>query len=119
MVVFIGNLPKQAAEKDLCQLAHIPPGTPLRVIKKAGRDGEVIRFALVPVTGDSYAHRLIKRMQGLQWHGHRLSAHDYQHRTAANERRRVDWRGQTWGQLERRQAERRLALAAAPISRVA
>jgi hypothetical protein len=34
MVIFIGNLPPLATESDLCELARLPAGSHLRIIKK-------------------------------------------------------------------------------------
>jgi len=107
MVVFIGNLPKYAAEKDLCRLAHIALDTPVRIIRKSDRYGRTQRYALIPAQGESRSKRLIRRMQARQWLGATLVAREYQHRTAANERRRIDWRTQPWKGAERRSAERR------------
>jgi|GEM_PF-1346874 len=118
MVVFIGNLPKTAAEKDLCLIARLDPATPLRIIKKHTRSGEMRRYALIPVTDRKQARRLVKRLHGYHWQGQPLSAHLYQQRIAGNELRRVDWRAQTWIGVERRLTERRNPQAA-PTSRVA
>jgi hypothetical protein len=113
MVVLVGNLPKQAAEKDLCQMLRIPAGKRVRIIKKSSRSGLVQRFALVPVEGDHQARKLIKRAQGMDWQGQKLIAHEYQHRTGANERRRIDWRSHVWSGIERRQDERRSSVVPA------
>lgn len=110
MVVLIGNLPKRAAEKDLCQMLRIPADTRVRIMKKVGRSGLVQRFALVPVDGEHHACKLIKRAQGMDWQGQKLTAHEYQHRIGANERRRVDWRSHVWNATERRQVERRSSM---------
>ena len=107
MVVLIGNLPKQAAEKDICQLLGVAKGTKLRIVKKPGHNGAVQRFALVPVDNENRARRLVAHAHGMDWCGHVLVAHEYRHRTAANERRRVDWRYRTWNGVERRLDERR------------
>jgi hypothetical protein len=107
MVVFIGNLPKQAAEKDLCHLAGLAAATPVRIFKKSNASGEVHRFALVPVSSEMQARRLVNRMRGFLWYGHKLAARSYRQRTAANEQRRVDWRAQSWTGDERRLHERR------------
>ena len=106
-VVFIGNLPKQAVEKDLCHLAHLPVATPPGIFKKKSRSGEVHRYALVPVANQRQARRLVKRMQGVLRYGHRLEARSYRQRIAANEQRRVDWRSRQWSGAERRLHERR------------
>lgn len=107
MVVLVGNLPKRAAEKELCHRLHIPADTRVRIVKKESRSGLVQRFALVPVDGEHHARKLIKRALGMDWQGRKLTAHEYQHRIGANERRRVDWRSQVWSGIERRQLERR------------
>ena len=107
MVVFVGSLPKTAAEKDLCHIAHLDPTTPLRIIKKQARTGETLRYALIPVGDRKQAQRLIKRLHGYPWLGRRLSARPYEQRIAGNEQRRLDWRTQTWAGVERRVAERR------------
>lgn len=112
MVVFIGNLPKQAVEKDLCQIARVAAAAPVRIFKKTSRCGDVHRFALVPVGNDRQARRLVNRIHGFLWHGHRLVARIYRQRTAASEQRRVDWRTQSWSRDERRMCERRLRFAA-------
>ena len=112
MVVFIGNLPKQAVEKDLCQIARLAAAARVRIFKKKSRSGDVYRFALVPVNNDRQARRLAKRIQGFLWHGHRLVARVYRQRKAVNEQRRVDWRAQSWSRDERRRCERRNRFAA-------
>ncbi len=118
MVVLIGNLPKQAVEKDLCHLLGVAPGTRIRIVKKPGREAALQRFALVPVDSVSHARRLIEKAHGMEWRGHTLAARIYQHRTGANERRRLDWRNQAWSGEERRAEERR-SFAADYRSRVA
>ncbi len=118
MVVFVGNLPKTAVERDLCQIARLDPATPLRIIKKRARTGEMLRYALIPVTDGKQARRLISRLNGYGWQGQRLAARLYQPRVAGNEQRRIDWRTQRWIGVERRCTERRNR-PAAPASRVA
>lgn len=107
MVVLIGNLPKHAAEKELCQLLGLALGTKVRIVKKPARNGVVQRFALVPVDNGNRARRLIELAHGMEWQNYTLIAHEYQHRTGARERRRVDWRSRRWDGLERRLDERR------------
>ena len=107
MVVFIGNLPKYAAERDLCRLARLPLRTAVRIVRKTGRSGQMRRYGLVPVPSESQARRLIRRLDGREWLGQKLVAREYQHRIGANERRRVDWRRQDWAGVERRRDERR------------
>lgn len=107
MVVFIGNLPKSAVEKELCQIARLGASSGLRIIRKKARSGEMLRYALVPVSNEKRAQRLIERMQGLRWQGHRLSARSYESRVAGNEQRRLDWRARAWFGQERRLSERR------------
>ncbi|MCO6412893.1 MAG: RNA-binding protein [Thiogranum sp.] len=107
MVVLIGNLPKCAVEKDLCRLFGLTLGTKVRIVKKYAPHGAVQRFALIPVDKESHARRIIASAHGMEWQGHTLIAHEYQHRTGARERRRVDWRSQSWNGLERRLDERR------------
>jgi len=118
MVVFVGNLPKTAVEKDLCQVARLKQATLLRIIKKPDQAGAMLRYALIPTTDSKQAKRLIEHLQGYNWQGRPLSAHPYQSRITGNERRRVDWRTQPWVGAERRQAERRNR-GALPASRVA
>lgn len=110
MVVLIGNLPKLAAERDLCRIFQITAGTPVRIIKKKSRTGLMQRFALVPVEEARSIHKLIKQASGKEWQGQTLIAHEYQHRIGANERRRVDWRTHAWHGVERRLDERRSSL---------
>ena len=112
MVVFVGNLPKQAAEKDLCQIARLAPTTPVRIFRKKSRGGDIQRYALIPNGNGKQARRVINRLHGFLWFGHRLVARNYCQRTAANEQRRVDWRSQHWDGVERRQRERRNLAAA-------
>ena len=107
MVIFIGNLPVQATEAGMCELARLPAGTHLRVIKKRSRDGEPVRFALVQVDDARQARKLIARLQGRTCHGHKLVVREYQPRVAGNERRRVNWRQLPWDGEERRWEERR------------
>lgn len=113
MVILIGNLPKVAAEKDLCGLLRVPADTRIRIMKKQSRSGQVQRFALVPVKREHDAQKVIERAQGKDWKGHALVAHEYQHRIGANERRRVDWRSQAWADVERRIDERRSRMVSA------
>ncbi len=115
MVVFIGNLPKSAVEKDLCQLAHLDARSGLRIIRKNARSGEMLRYALVPVSDAKHAQRLIGRVHGLRWQGHRLSARSYESRVAGNEQRRLDWRTRAWFGQERRLSERRSQALAAGL----
>lgn len=107
MVVFIGNLPKFAAEKDLCRLAQLAPDTPVRIVRKTDRHGQRRRYVLVPTRGEGHSKRLIRRLQGRRWLGATLVVREFRHRTAVNERRRVDWRRQPWASPERRCGERR------------
>lgn len=107
MVVFIGNLPKSAVEKDLCQIARLGTCSGLRIIRKKARSGEMLRYALVPVSDEKYARHLIERMHGFRWQGHKLSARSYESRIAGNEQRRLDWRTRQWQEQERRLSERR------------
>lgn len=117
MVVFVGNLPKTATEKELCQIARLESCAGLRIIRKRVRCGDRLRYALVPVRGERQARRLIERLQGMHWRGHCLTARYYEARVCANERRRLDWRSVVWEGEERRVAERRTRPA--PASRVA
>lgn len=117
MVVFVGNLPKTALEKELCQIARLESCAGLRIIRKKARCGDILRYALVPVHNECHARRLIVRLQGLRWNGHCLTARYYEVRVTGNERRRVDWRSLTWEGEERRVTERRTRPS--PASRVA
>ncbi|MDT8386922.1 MAG: hypothetical protein RQ736_05370 [Thiogranum sp.] len=110
MVVLIGNLPKLAAERDICRIFQITAGTPVRIIKKKSRSGLMQRFALVPVNEVRSIRKLIKQASGKQWQGRTLIAHEYRHRIGANERRRIDWRTHAWDGVERRLDERRSSL---------
>ena len=107
MVVFIGNIPKFAVEKELLRLTGLGPGTPLRIIKKPARNGAMLRYALVPTANRKQAQRLIDRLNGYDWRGHVLSVRYYHQRAGVNERRRVDWRRLAWSGAERRCRERR------------
>lgn len=111
MVVFIGNLPSQATVADLCELARLPAGSHLRIIKKKNRDGELVRFGLLQTTSPRQVRKLIARYNGRQCLGVQLTAREYEPRVAGNERRRLDWRQLHWAGDERRQDERRSMLA--------
>lgn len=106
MVVLLGNLPKHAAEKDLCRLLGLALRTPVRIVKKLARNGDVQRFALIPADSNS-AGRIVDLFHGMEWRDRILIAHEYQRRTGARERRRLDWRSRRWGDVERRLDERR------------
>jgi hypothetical protein len=111
MVIFIGNLPPLATESDLCELARVPAGAHLRIIKKKNRDGELVRFALLKTTDSRQTHKLLGRLAGKRLLDGRLVAREYQSRVAGNERRRLDWRQLDWSGEERRCHERRSMLA--------
>lgn len=112
MVVFIGNLPRAAVEKELCQIAQLKNCAGLRIFRKPARSGEMLRYALVPVINERHAEKLIARMHGYRWQGHQLSAHNYASRIAGNEQRRLNWRDGRWSAQERRLSERRSPPAA-------
>lgn len=101
MVVFMGNFPKTAVEKELCQIARLNTCSGLRITRKKARSGEMLRYALVPVSDERHAQRLIRRMRQT------LSAHSCASRVAGNEQRRLDWRTRQWVAQERRLSERR------------
>lgn len=107
MLIYVGNLPKGAGETDLCREGHLPAGTRVRVVKKAMRDGSRTRFGLLQVDPEARARKVMARFDGLRLNGQMLSAREYTHRTAANERRRLDWRSLPWDGPERRLHERR------------
>lgn len=111
MVIYIGNLPSSATEADLCELARLPAGAHLRIIKKKVRDGGLTRFALLQTTDDRQARKLLGRLAGKRLLDARLVAREYQSRVAGNERRRLDWRQLDWSGEERRQDERRSMLS--------
>lgn len=113
MVIFIGNLPMLAAEKDICRVARLPAGTHLRVIKKAGRDGELHRYALVQTESQRQGQRLIRRLHGQVLGGNRLVVREFRQRRAANERRSPHWRIHGSPGVERRRSERRCWTATA------
>ena len=110
MVIFIGNLPPLATEYDLCELARLPTGAHLRIIKKKNRDGRLVRFALLKAADDRQARRLQARLTGQRLHDAKLVVREYQPRVAGNERRRLDWRQLDWRGDERRYDERRSML---------
>jgi hypothetical protein len=111
MVIFITNLPPQATVPDLCELARLPSGSHLRIIKKKSRDGELLRFGLLQTPDSRHARKLIARYDGKRYLGERLMARTYEPRVAGNERRRLDWRQLDWHEQERRQDERRSMLS--------
>lgn len=107
MVLYIGNLSPLVTASDLCDLARMPAGAHLRIIKKKTRDGGLVRFALVQTSGPRQAQRIIARLDGKPCQGQRLVAREYEPRAAGNERRRLDWRQLDWTRAERRRDERR------------
>lgn len=107
MVLFIGNLSPLVTASDLCDLARMPTGAHLRIIKKKTRDGGLVRFALLQTAGSRQAQRVIARLDGKRCQGQRLVVREYEPRAAGNERRRLDWRQLAWTREERRRDERR------------
>jgi hypothetical protein len=107
MIIFIGNLPAGASERDPCVLVALPEGMLPRIIKKDDGNGGLHRYALVQSRSDREGHTLIGRLHGRICHDHTLVAREFRSRSAGNERRRLDWRELPWDGPERRVAERR------------
>jgi hypothetical protein len=107
MIIFIGNLPAVATDRDPCIFAGLPEGMVPRIIKKDDGSGGLHRYALVQARSDREGRRLIGRLYGRTCHDHTLVAREFRNRSAGNERRRLDWREFPWDGPERRVAERR------------
>jgi len=107
MIIFIGNLPATASERDACVFAGLSEGMLPRIIKKDDGNGGLHRYALVHSRSDREGRRLIGRLHGRTCYGIELVAREFWNRSAGNERRRLDWRVITWDGPERRVAERR------------
>lgn len=108
MIIFIGNLPPAARETDTCIFAGLPEGAQPRVYKKQDGNGGLHRYALIHPGSEREGRRLIRRLNGRTCDGHKLIAREYGHRSASNERRRLDWRELPWDGPERRKGERRV-----------
>jgi hypothetical protein len=107
MIIFIGNLPAVARDRDPCVFADLVEGMIPRIIKKHDVNGGLYRYALVQCRTEREGRRLIGRLHGRTCHDHTLVAREFRNRTAGNERRRLDWRELPWTGPERRVAERR------------
>jgi uncharacterized protein YhdP len=107
MVIFLGNLPAEAGERDLCQMARLPAGTHLRILKKKNRDGEIIRYGLIHVETEHVSRKILHRLRQFYYQDQEITVREYSHRVSSNERRRLDWRERSWHRLERRRSERR------------
>lgn len=110
MNLFIGDLPIDATEGDLCRLLQVRQrdvARRLRIFKKAARDGHTHRFGLLHVTSDTDLRKLLDRSRELELRGRRLNVREFIPRAAGNERRALDWRQRSWPHPERRHAERR------------
>jgi hypothetical protein len=107
MIIFIGNLPAVATDRDACVFAGLAEGMLPRIIKKDDGNGGLHRYALVQSRSDREGRKLIGRLHGRTCHDHTLVAREFRNRSAGNERRRLDWREIPWDGPERRVAERR------------
>jgi hypothetical protein len=107
MIIFIGNLPAVATDRDPCVFAGLPEGMLPRIIKKVDGNGGLHRYALLQSRSDREGRRLIGQLHGRHCHDHMLVAREFRNRSAGNERRRLDWREIPWDNAERRVAERR------------
>jgi hypothetical protein len=107
MIIFIGNLPALAKDRDPCVFAGLAEGMIPRIIKKHDGNGGVHRYALIQTRSEREGRMLIGRLHGRTCHDHTLLVREFRNRTAGNERRRLDWRELPWVGPERRVAERR------------
>lgn len=107
MIVFISNLPAAVTAGDLAAAARLAAGTPVKVCKKQDGNGGRYRYGLVHLESDRQGRKLIRRLHGTTMGGNRIEAREFGHRSASNERRRIDWRGVEWDGPERRRGERR------------
>lgn len=107
MIIFLGNLPAIATEQDLHDLARLDEETRVRIYKKQDGKGGLHRYGLVYMKTDDDGRKLIRRLQGVACHGRTLQVREFGHRSASNERRRLDWREVPWEGPERRKGERR------------
>ena len=109
MNLFIGNLPINATEPDLCQLLRLSKSADrrLRIFKKLARDGRTRRFGLVYLESGKDLQRMLERNRSAELHGQRLEVREFVPRAVGNERRALDWRQREWTHPERRLAERR------------
>ncbi len=69
MIIFIGNLPATASERDACVFAGLSEGMLPRIIKKDDGNGGLHRYALVHSRSDREGRRLIGRLHGRTCHG--------------------------------------------------
>lgn len=110
MNLFIGNLPSNTTEGDLCALLRLPQREAprrLRIFKKSDRAGHTLRFGIVHVETDADLRKLLERHQSAELQGLRLDVREYLPRATGNERRAIDWRSRPWLHPERRVSERR------------
>jgi len=109
MLIFVGDLPKGATEQDLWRLGQLSDGNAkVRVFKKPGPEGHMLRYGLLQVDSDFEARRVMHRLRLARLDGGPLRVRPFVDRHAsANERRATDWRERPWEGLERRQGERR------------
>jgi RNA recognition motif-containing protein len=109
MLIFVGDLPKGATEQDLWRLGRLSDGDGrVRVFKKPGPEGQMLRYGLLQVDSDSEARRVMDRLRLARLDGGPLRVRPFVDRHAsANERRATDWRERPWQGSERRQGERR------------
>lgn len=115
MMLFIGNLPRQARESDLIALLGLSgfERQRVRIVKKLTRSGEMVRFGLFQTRDESEARRTIMRNGKLNLNGQPLMIREFVKRVAGNDRRRPNWRELPWHHSERRIAERRIIERAA------
>ncbi len=115
MMLFIGNLPRQAKEADLITLLGLSEfeRQRVRVVKKITRSGELVRFGLFQARDESEARKVIMRNGKMTLNGQPLALREFVKRVAGNDRRRPDWRAIDWHNPERRVIERRVIERAA------
>lgn len=110
MNLFIGNLPINATELDLCQMLRLSKtgsNRRLRIFKKSARDGRMRRFGLLYLESGRDMQKLLERNRAAELHGQRLEVREFMARAVGNERRAVNWRQREWSNPERRLSERR------------
>lgn len=110
MNLFIGNLPINATEVDLCavlRLSKTDSNRRLRIFKKPARDGRTRRFGLLYLDSGKDLQKLLERNRSAELHGQRLEVREFVPRAVGNERRAVNWRQREWSNPERRFNERR------------
>lgn len=111
---FRSNIPSVAIAKFLHSVCKRSTG--IRVYTRVMAGDSTVKYCCVDFETERRAFHAGQLLGHVQFQGHVLLARPWVERTAANERRDVNWRTASWTGRERRRGERRRYSSADPYS---